>query len=261
MGDQRIPAAAAEGFQQGADAYEASRPSYPAEAVACIVGRAGIGPGRSVLDLAAGTGKLTRLLVPAGADVVAVEPVEAMREVLRDACPDVEVLEGTAEAIPLGDESVDAITVAQAFHWFDPPTALAEMARVLRPGGTLVLVWNERDRRVGWVREWGDLLVDGDLDRPYDSYYEVDYAAIVAEAGAGAFEPLVQWAHDWVQPCDAELLVARAASVSVVAAMPADERRVVLDRVRQLAETHPDLAGRAAFGFPYTTRVHWARRR
>ena len=261
MADERIPTAAAEGFQQGADAYEASRPSYPAAAVACIVGRAAVGPGRRVLDLAAGTGKLTRLLVPTGADVVAVEPVEAMREVLREVCPDVEVLDGTAEDLPLGEATVDVVTVAQAFHWFDPPVALAEVARVLRPGGTLVLAWNTRDRSVGWVRDFGELLVDGDGERPFDSYHDVDHPAVVAEAGAGAFEAMAQWATDWVQPCDADMLVARAASVSVVAALPQAERRVILDRVRDLTATHPDVAGRSAFGFPYTTRVYWARRR
>ena len=130
MGDGRIRAAAAEGFQQGAEAYEASRPSYPPDAVAHILEVTGLGPGRRVLDLAAGTGKLTRLLVPSGADVVAVEPVAAMRETLTRALPDVEALDGTAEAIPLGDASVDAVTVAQAFHWFDaaPAPAVATTA-------------------------------------------------------------------------------------------------------------------------------------
>src|SRR4051794_39548019 len=123
MADDRIPTAAAEGFQQGAEAYEASRPSYPPDAVARIVEVAALGPGRRVLDLAAGTGKLTRLLVESGADVVAVEPVVAMRETLEQALPAVESLDGTAEAIPLDDASVDAITVAQAFHWFDPAPA------------------------------------------------------------------------------------------------------------------------------------------
>ena len=98
-----------------------------------LVDALAIGPGRDVLDLAAGTGKLTRLLVPTGAHVVAVEPVPAMRALLTD----VDALDGTAEAIPLPDASVDAVTVGQAFHWFDPPTALAEIDRVLRPGGRL----------------------------------------------------------------------------------------------------------------------------
>jgi SAM-dependent methyltransferase len=246
---------AALGFDQNAGAYEAARPSYPAEAVAYIVGRGGIGPGRRVLDLAAGTGKLTRLLVPAGAEVVAVEPVAAMRDQLVARLPEVEVHDGTAEAVPLADDSVDAVTVAQAFHWFDAPVALAEMRRVLRPGGHLFLVWNIRDRDHDWVREFGDLLVDGpDLERPYDSYYDVDYPAIVA--ATGGFGPMTRWTHPWDQPCDPDLLVARAESVSVVGNLPPDDKARVLDRIRTLARTHPELAGRDRFPFPYVTRVY-----
>jgi SAM-dependent methyltransferase len=245
---------AALGFDANAGAYEASRPSYPAEAVAHIVGHGGIGPGTRVLDLAAGTGKLTRLLVPTGAEVVAVEPVAGMRDRLTALLPGVEVHDGTAEDLPLADGSVDAVTIAQAFHWFDAPVALAELRRVLRPGGHLFLVWNVRDRDVDWVRVFGDLLVDGpDAERPYDSYYEVDYAALVA--GDGGFAPVQRWDHAWDQPSDPDLLVARAESVSVVGSLPPAGKARVLDRVRNLAATHPDLAGRDRFPFPYVTRV------
>jgi SAM-dependent methyltransferase len=251
---------AALGFDGNAAAYERARPSYPAEAVAHVVGHGAIGPGRRVVDLAAGTGKLTRLLVPTGADVVAVEPVAAMRAQLAAALPGIEVLDGTAEDLPLPDASADAVTVAQAFHWFDPPVALAEIGRALHPGGHLFLVWNTRDRGHDWVRAFGDLLVDGpDAERPYDSYYDVDYAALVASAGAGRFTPLELWTHAWEQPCDPDLLVARAESVSVVGALDGAERARVLDRVRDLARTHPDLAGRRTFGFPYVTRVYRCR--
>lgn len=238
-----------------AAAYERARPSYPAEAVAHVVGHGGIGPGRRVLDLAAGTGKLTRLLVPSGAAVVAVEPVAAMRALLVSSAPDVEALDGTAESLPLDDASVDAVTVAQGFHWFDPPVALAEIRRVLRPGGHLFLLWNTRDRSRGWVAAFGDMLVDGDLERPYDSYYEVDYAEVVASAAPARFSPVERWEHAWEQPCDEDLLVARAESVSVVGLLDEPERAIVLDRVRNLARTHSDLAGRAWFGFPYVTQV------
>ena len=249
---------AVHGFDRNAGDYERARPSYPAEAVAHVVGHGTIGPGRRVLDLAAGTGKLTRLLVPTGTDVVAVEPVPGMRAQLAAAVPTVEVLDGTAEALPLPDEDVDVVTVAQAFHWFDPPVALAETRRVLRAGGHLFLLWNTRDRRRGWVQQFGDLLVDGDegvggLGRPYDSYYDVDYAAVVASAGG--YTPVERWTHSWDQLCDEDLLVARAASVSVVGALPDDERAAVLDRVRNLARTHPDLAGKPWFPFPYETVV------
>ncbi len=129
---------------------------------------------------------------------------------------------------------------------------------MLRPGGTLVLVWNTRDRSLDWVRAFGDLLVDGDGDRPYDAYTTVDYPRVVSETGG--FSSLQEWTVSWTQPFDAELLVVRAASVSVVAALPDGERERVLERVAALAATHPDLVGRAIFDFPYTTRVQWCRR-
>jgi len=116
-------------------------------------------------------------------------------------------------------------------------------------------VWNIRDRDHDWVREFGDLLVDGpDCERPYDSYYDVDYPGLVA--AAGGFGPVTLWTHAWDQPCDPELLVARAESVSVVGSLPADHKAEVLDRIRNLARTHPALAGRDRFPFPYVTRVY-----
>src|SRR5690349_9949875 len=164
---------AAVGFERGADDYERARPSYPDAAVDLIVDVCGLGPGVTVCDLAAGTGKLTRLLVPSGAEIVAVEPVAAMRDQLLRAVPGVEVLDGTAETIPLGDGSVDAVTVAQAFHWFDTDRALPELRRVLRPGGHLVLIWNVRDESVDWVSRFTELLVAGSGGRPYTPYHQL----------------------------------------------------------------------------------------
>lgn len=136
---------AARGFSSAADVYERARPGYAAEAVDWLCERMGIGPGRTVLDLAAGTGKLTRDLVPSGATIVAVEPLDEMRAQLVEAVPGVETLAGTAEQIPLPDSSVDDVVCAQAFHWFDADRALAEIHRVLRAGGALGLIWNSRD--------------------------------------------------------------------------------------------------------------------
>jgi SAM-dependent methyltransferase len=256
QGDRVKPAVA--GFDSAATAgsYERARPSYPAEAIAYVVGRGAIGPGCEVLDLGAGTGKLTRLLLPTGAAISALEPVAAMREQLVAGAPEVDVRDGTAEALPYGDAAFDVVTIAQAFHWFDPPTALAEIRRVLRPGGRLFLLWNVRDRRVPWVARMGDVMSeDGKLERPYDSYHDIEYGQVIAESSRD-FGPVERWSHDWAQPCDEELLVDRAASVSVVGQLPEDRRAAVLDNVRQLARTHPDLAGKAWFDFPYTT-VAW----
>ncbi len=132
---------AAAGFSSAAGEYERARPSYPPEAVSWLAERTGLGPGRTVVDLAAGTGKLTRLLVGTGARVVAVEPLAEMRALI----PEGEVLDGTAEDLPLPAAAADVVTVAQALHWFDLDRALPEIHRVLRPDGWLVLVWNMRD--------------------------------------------------------------------------------------------------------------------
>jgi ubiquinone/menaquinone biosynthesis C-methylase UbiE len=125
--------------------YDRVRPDYPDEAVDWLVEKLGVGRESTVLDLAAGTGKLTKaLLARARARVLAVEPAGAMLDRLREVAPGAEAIEGTAETIPLPDASADAVTVAQAFHWFANDTALAEIHRVLRPGGCLALIWNRR---------------------------------------------------------------------------------------------------------------------
>jgi len=129
-------------FGRTAREYELGRPEWPPELVDLVVEDLGLGPDAAVLDLGAGTGKLTRALVPRFARVVAVEPDGAMREVLEEVVPAVESLAGSAEAIPLGDDEVDAVFSGEAFHWFATPEALAEIARVLRPHGGLAIFWN-----------------------------------------------------------------------------------------------------------------------
>ncbi len=238
--------------------YERARPGYPSDLVAELARGAGLGAGRTVLDLAAGTGKLTRRLADTGASVVAVEPVAAMRQLLAAAVPTATVLDGTAEAIPWPDGSVDLVTVAQAFHWFDRSAALAEIARVLRPGGSVALVWNTRDRRVPWVSAWDDLLRAATPSQPFDAYWRTDWQAVLA--AAAGFTDAGRWDTTWMQDMDEDLLVARTASVSVVATLAPPAQAALFDRVRALVTTHPDLAGRPSFGFPYVTTLFRARR-
>jgi SAM-dependent methyltransferase len=201
-----------------------------------------------VVDLAAGTGKLTQVLVEAGTAVVAVEPDEGMRAALAVAVPGGEVLAGTAEAIPLPDGSADAVLVAQAFHWFDPEQACDEIARVLRPGGILGLLWNLRDASVPWVAD-----LDRILDWPAD---------VVARAGDLSFDEIARhplFAADGRRtfpnpvPFTPSRLVDWAASTSRVATRPEAEREAVLAGVAELARTHPDLHGQPVFAMPYTT--------
>ncbi len=151
IGRPSVHHAAAQGFGAAAEAYQRARPDYPAVLADWLHDELDLAPGRVVVDLGAGTGKFTPFLRATGARVVAVEPVEAMRAALVAAHPDVEALAGEAERLPLADASVDAIVCAQSFHWFARPAALAEMRRVLKPGGALGLVWNVRDARVAWV--------------------------------------------------------------------------------------------------------------
>jgi len=247
---------AASGFEAGADDYERGRPGYSEALVAWLVERLGIGPSSRVVDLAAGTGKLTRMLVPTGAEILAVEPVDAMRAKLADTCPTVAALDGTAEALPFPDGSIDVVTVAQAFHWFDPSAALAEIARVLRPGGHLGLAFNERDVREPWVAELSKLIRWDERAKwrvPYT--VEVDWAATIAEHGP-QFEPAERFDGGYVQPMDGETLVARVLSTSYIAMLPAGERSALADRVRELAEP---LGG--SFDLPYVTVAYAARRR
>jgi SAM-dependent methyltransferase len=219
------------GFQAGAAAYERGRPGYPAGAIEWLRTELRLRPGRTVADIGAGTGKLTRELVASGATVVAVEPVPGMREVLARTVPGAQVLDGTAEAMPVADESVDAITVAQAFHWFDVPRTLAEFHRVLRPGGRFAVVWNRR------LREQPLHQAIHELTEPYrgDSPSHYDGGWRESIAADGRFVAAGETKVPFEQQFDADGLVDRVGSISFIAALDDDERGRVLGRVRALA--------------------------
>lgn len=254
-----INEAAAVGFGRGADDYVAARPSYPSAVFDLLADELGLGPETDVLDLAAGTGKLTEDLVARGARVVAVEPVAAMRERLVALLPDIDARDGTAEALPLDDASVDLVTVGQAFHWFDAPTALAEIRRVLRPGGGLAMIWNVRDETVDWVRELGEIKDAVDGGPPYRHHRDADWEGLVdADGGYDAYTE--DWFPNW-QDASVEIVVGRTASTSWISALPDDRREAVLDDVRALLARHPATRGRDRFWFPHDTVVQWCRRR
>ncbi len=255
--DAEIHEAAARGFSFAAEAYEESRPTYPPAAVARLARELRLGPGRLVLDLAAGTGKLTALLVGTGAAVVAVEPVAEMRAVLERALPGVRALPGTAEAIPLATGSVDAVTVGQAFHWFRGDEALAEIHRVLRPGGGIGLLWNARDTSVCWVARLTEIMEPHRGEAPS----HLSDARLEAFERTTFFGPVGHAESRHVHRLTPDGVVARVASVSFVAALPEPERERVLGAVRDLLATDSQTRGRGEVELPYRTDVYWAKRR
>jgi len=219
----------AQSFGSEADAYAYGRPSYPIEAVRWLLPEAA----RTVLDLGAGTGKLTQRLLELGLDVIAVEPLDAMRALIPAGA---RALAGAAESIPLPDGSVDAVVVGQAFHWFHADRALPEMARVLRPGGTVGLLWNLDDDRVPWVARLCDLtgsearvsaLTEG--PPPY--------------AGGSDLATPVHRTFDYAEDYDDQRLLAMIASRSQTILLPPDERERLFDSVREIAPPAP-------FSFP-----------
>jgi SAM-dependent methyltransferase len=224
-------------FGSQAAAYERGRPSYPPEAVDWLLPDGA----RDVLDLGAGTGKLTSRLVERGLDVVAVDPITELLDVLRTTLPETPGLLGTAEHIPLPDNSIDAVLVAQAWHWFDPDRATAEIARVLRPGGRLGLLWNVRDERLGWVKEFGRIV---GLEHDW-----ANTTVVLPEPFTDVATHQVEWTN-YITP---QALIDYVTSRSYCITSPAAVRARTLDEVRELLATHPALANSTGLAMPYIT--------
>lgn len=228
----------ASSFGAAAGQYQRGRPEYPWSAVEWLVPRRA----KRVLDLGAGTGKLTRSLAGAGLAVTAVEPSRGMREQLEAAVPGAVVLAGTAEKIPLADASVDAVVVAHAWHWFDAALAGPEIARVLVPGGTLSLVWNMRDETEPWVAGLGAIM-------HRHSRQAIDTSP---EIGAPFGRP-DRMEVRWRQPVTRQEIVDLVASRSYVITMPDEERTELLAEVADLLGEHPALRGHDEIELPYVT--------
>jgi SAM-dependent methyltransferase len=245
---------AVQGFGRSVDAYERGRPAYPLEALAWLLEGLRVGPKTTVVDVGAGTGKFTAQLVPTGATIVAVEPIDAMRATLTAKLPTVTALPGMAEALPLKTASADAIVAAQAFHWFNVPLAAAEFHRVLRPGGRLGVIWNERDTSVDWARELDAIVEPYRREGPHPrSQRDVELGHL--------FGPVQHADFSHVQVVDLPTLRDRVASMSFIAVLPDDEQTRVLDRVAELVRRYLATAGRSTFRMPYRTSAWWAERR
>ena len=236
----------AKSFDAAAGAYHRARPSYPDQALDWLLPTGA----RRVLDLAAGTGKLTASLVGRGLDVVAVEPLDGMRAHLQAASPEADARAGTAEDIPLPDADVDAVLVAQAWHWFDQDRALPEIARVLRPGGILGLLYNTRDEREPWVDELSTAM--GARDSAWRREHRL--------ADSPYLGPVQTREFGHHQEIDLPTLLDAVRSRSYVIVRPEAERAVLLDTVTRLTRTHPALAGRTTFVLPYQTYCSRAER-
>jgi SAM-dependent methyltransferase len=247
---------AQEGFGAPAD-YETARPSYPDDAVAWLRDVLRLDTAKRVCDLAAGTGKLTRLLAPSVAGLFAVEPVAGMRATFCSVLPDVPVVAATAEALPVATATLDAVTVAQAFHWFDFDAAVAQLARVLRPGGRFALVWNARDRSVEWVDQVWSIMDRVEKRAPWRDH---EHWRDSAQRAMPGFGPLHEAEFRHEQLLTPDDVVRRVASVSHVAVLPDAKRAAVLDEVRAVVATHPHTAGRDRVAIPYRVDCYWAER-
>jgi len=232
-------------FAEVAGAYERGRPGYPEEAVRWLAGDEPC----DVVDLGAGTGKLTRSLVALGHRVTAVEPLDEMRAQLEASMPTVQALAGSAEEIPLPDAEADVVTCAQAFHWFDHTVAMPEVARVLRPGGRLALVWNSRDDRDPWMARLSEILGNETVE-------ESDVLPEVAESGLFGPVETAQFTHE--QVLDRDGLLDLVLSRSYCAKLPSADREPMLEAVGALYDT---TAGQNGVSLPYITVCFRAQRR
>jgi ubiquinone/menaquinone biosynthesis C-methylase UbiE len=259
VGAERLAAA----FSRAAAEYERGRPTYPAAALDRLSATLGLDAGSTVIDLAAGTGKLTQDLTSRFGAVIAVEPLDEMRAELRRRLPGVEALAGTAEELPLADASADAVVVAQAFHWFDGRRALREIGRVLRPRGGLGLLWNSspwETREGPWFAALDDLLEERRVDlstmRRHASGRWME-----AFGGDERFEPLSSATFENPQRLSREDFIAALASRSYIAALSEAHRAEVLAGVEQMLERDDAPVAGEDVVLPLTTDVFWARLR
>ena len=237
-------------FDTASHLYDRARPGYATAAIDWVLPE----NASVVLDLAAGTGKLTAGLTGRGLDVVAIDPSPAMLAVLRETMPEIEVRLGTAEQTGLADATVDAIFIGSALHWFERPAADREMHRVLRPGGVVGVVGNVRDVSQTWVIELNELV-----DAALDGGVKPDNYRVPLDSGLFT-EPEVR-RFPYSQTLDPDLLAELVASRSYVIAMEPARRDALMAQIRELAATHPDLAGRSRFELRYETIVSRFRRR
>lgn len=244
--------APADAFGRAAREYELGRPEWPAQLVDRVSGELGLGPEATVLDLGAGTGKLTRALVPRFARVVAVEPDDAMRAVLEAVVPGADARAGSAEGIPLGEDEVDAVFSGEAFHWFATPATVAELTRVLRPGGGLAIFWNIPLEHPD-VGEEAESAIDEAFSRGGTPGLPRVLSGEWREPLEGSgFEELHETDLERELVTDRERWIANLLSVSSIAVQPDEDRDAFAARMRDLVPPG-ELRGRVR------TVAYWTR--
>jgi len=245
--------AAQSGFTKASDTYVAGRPGYPAQIDGWLKDTLVISAGMQVVDLGAGTGKFTKHLIGSGAHVIAVEPVEAMLDQLRQSHPAVRAVEGAATSIPLESASVDAVFCAQSFHWFASMEAVEEIRRVLKPGGIMALVWNVRDETCDWVAELSRIMAPYEEGTP--RFHHGHWRSVFPADG---FAPLQEMTFEHNHRGEFQSVVLdRILSVSFIAALPQSERDTVECQIRDLVNLFSGLGDESDVSFPYQTFVTW----
>ena len=242
--------AARDGFAAGALNYAAGRPSYPPAITQWLTDALHLSRGKTVVDLGSGTGKFLPSLAPTSAEIIAIEPVAAMRQRLMDDHPDARVEAGSATAIPLPDACADAVVCAQAFHWFANSEALDEIHRVLKPGGFLGLVWNVRDDSVPWVAALADIMAPYETGVPRQA--SGAWRTVFPARGFGPLDERTL-AHPGHSGWPEHVIVERILSVSFIAALPMREQTKVERQLHVLIAATPELSGKREVTLPYAT--------
>nr|WP_315168501.1 class I SAM-dependent methyltransferase [uncultured Deefgea sp.] len=240
------------GFSAEADAYARGRPEYPNELLDWLQNSMHLQAGKTCIDLGAGTGKFTKLLIKTGANVLAIEPVEAMRTQLRAHLPDIQTIEGTAQSIPLNNHVADTVICAQAFHWFANEEALIEIHRVLAPSGRLGLIWNVRDESVDWVAAITKIITPYEAGTPrfHTGQWKLPF-------NGHLFSNLEERSFSYHHiGTPQEVIVDRFLSVSFIASLPEPEKKKVETQLRTLISSHHELQGKEQISFPYQTHAY-----
>lgn len=248
---------AVSGFAQAASYYSRGRPGYPEALAEWLRGPIALGPGKMLIELGAGTGQCTLLLIHTGAHVLAVEPAAQMRSQFLSAYPEGRIVAGSAQAIPAPSASADAVVCAQSFHWFAQEASLAEIARVLKTQGVLALIWNVPDERVDWVADICEILDPVERTAPCQ-YKRGTWQKVFPDRRFTSLQR-AEFLH-WHRGSPEEVIIQRAASLSYVANLEAAHREAIIDQLRGFIRSHPALTNRLMIDFPYRTFAYHCQR-